>query len=162
MERWYALYTKPRKERQVNTLLRGRGIQTYLPTVRRKVRRRDRPDRVVFFPCYLFARLDFEVVPLSSVAWMPGIRRIVSAGSQPAPVPDEIVELVRERLEEIEEIRYGNLRQGDRVRITSGPLRDLEAIFDQPTSSADRVRILLDVMGRMTSVEIDSSEIKPI
>lgn len=162
MERWYALYTKPRKERQVNTLLRGRGIETYLPTVRRKVRRRDRPDRVVFFPCYLFARLDFEVVPLSSVAWMPGIRRIVSAGSQPAPVPDEIVELVRERLEEIEEIRYGNLRQGDRVRITSGPLRDLEAIFDQPTSSADRVRILLDVMGRMTSVEIDSSEIKPI
>jgi transcriptional antiterminator RfaH len=162
MENWYALYTKPRKERQVNTLLRGRGIETYLPTVRRKVRRRDRPDRVIFFPCYLFARLDFDIVPLSSVAWMPGVRRIVSSGSQPTPVPDEVVELVRERLEEIEEVRYGNLRQGDRVRITSGPLRDLEAIFDQPTSSADRVRVLLDVMGRLTSVEIDPSEIKPI
>jgi transcriptional antiterminator RfaH len=162
MENWYALYTKPRKERQVNTLLRGRGIETYLPTVRRKVRRRDRPDRVIFFPRYLFARLDFDIIPLSSVAWMPGVRRIVSSGSQPTPVPDEVVELVRGRLEEIEEVRYGNLRQGDRVRITSGPLRDLEAIFDQPTSSADRVRVLLDVMGRLTSVEIDPSEIKPI
>ena len=117
---------------------------------------------MIFFPRYLFARLDFDIIPLSSVAWMPGVRRIVSSGSQPAPVPDEVVELVRERLEEIEEVRYGNLRQGDRVRITSGPLRDLEAIFDQPTSSADRVRILLDVMGRLTSVEIDPSEIKPI
>ncbi|MGD8599624.1 MAG: transcription termination/antitermination NusG family protein, partial [Anaerolineae bacterium] len=74
MENWYALYTKPRKERQVNTLLRGRGIETYLPTVRRKVRRRDRPDRVIFFPRYLFARLDFDIIPLSSVAWMPGVR----------------------------------------------------------------------------------------
>ena len=83
MEHWYALYTKPKKEHQVNTFLQGQGIETYLPTVQRKVRRRDRPDRVVYFPCYLFARIDFQVTPQSSIAWMPGIRRIVSAGSSP-------------------------------------------------------------------------------
>jgi transcriptional antiterminator RfaH len=162
MEHWYALYTKPRQERQVDTFLRGQEIETYLPTVQRKVRRRDRPDRVVYFPCYLFARVDFDVIPLSSIAWMPGVRRIVSTGSQPAVVPDEIVEMIRMRLETIEEVGYGNLRQGDRVRITSGPLRDLEAIFDEPLPAAERVRILLEVMGRMTSVEIDSSQIARI
>jgi transcription antitermination factor NusG len=77
-------------------------------------------------------------------------------------VADEIVELLRRRLEGIEEAGYGNLKQGDRVRITSGPLRDLEAIFDRPVSAADRVRVLLDVMGRMTPVEIDHSEISPM
>jgi transcriptional antiterminator RfaH len=162
MEHWYALYTKPRKELQVDSLLQERGIVTYLPTVRRKVRRRDRPDRVVYFPSYLFARLDFEAVPLSSITWMPGIRRVVSLGDRPAIVPDEIVELVRERLEAVEEVGYGRLRQGDRVRVRSGPLRDLEAIFDRPLSSADRVRILLDVMGRMTPVEIDYSRLEPL
>ncbi len=162
MQRWYALYTKPRKERQVDALLQEQGIETYLPTVQRKVRRRDRPDRVVYFPCYLFARLDFDDTPRSSVDWMPGIRHIVSLGEQPAAVADEIVELVRSRLEGIEEVGYGALRQGDRVRITSGPLRDLEAIFDQPLSAADRVRVLLDVMGRMTPVEIEHSQIAPI
>ncbi len=159
MEHWYALYTKPRKEHQVNTFLLGQGIETYLPTVRRKVRRRDRPDRVVYFPCYLFARLDFDVTPRSSIAWMPGIRRIVSLGSQPAIVADEIVELIRHRLEGVEQVGYAGLKHGDRVRITSGPLRDLEAVFDQPLSAADRVRVLLDVMGRMTPVEIDYSQI---
>jgi len=162
VKRWYALYTKPKKERQVNTLLKGQGIETYLPTVRRKVRRRDRPDRIVYFPCYLFARIDFKATPRSSIAWMPGVRRIVSLGEQPAAVADEIVELIRERLGEIEEVAYGRLRKGDRVRIRSGPLRDLEAIFDAPLSSADRVRILLDVMGRLTPADIDYSDLTPL
>jgi transcription elongation factor/antiterminator RfaH len=162
MKHWHALYTKPRKEHQVNASLQEQGIETYLPTVRRKIRRRDRPDRVVYFPCYLFARLDLKVVPRSSIAWMPGVRCIVSAGEQPAIVPNEIVDLIRSRLEDIEEVGHGKLKQGDRVRIASGPLRHLEAVFDQPLSAADRVRILLDVMGRMTPVEIDYSQIVPL
>jgi transcriptional antiterminator RfaH len=160
--RWYALYTKPRKERQVETALRGQGIETYLPMVKRKVRRRDRSDRVVYFPCYLFARIDLEVVPRSSIDWMPGIRRIVGTGGQPAVVDDEIVETVRSRLEIIEEVGYGGLKRGDRVRIVSGPLRDLEAVFDKPMSPANRVRVLLRVVGRMTRVDIDYSDIKSI
>jgi transcription elongation factor/antiterminator RfaH len=162
MMHWYALYTKPHKERQVNGLLLRQGIETYLPTVRRKYRRRDRPDQMVFFPCYLFARVDFDATPRSTIAWMPGMRRIVSTGDQPAIVADEIVALVRRRLEGAEEVDPDGPQQGDRVRITSGPLRDLEAVFDQSLSSADRVRILLDVMGRMTPVDIDRSEIVKI
>jgi transcriptional antiterminator RfaH len=159
MECWYALYTKPKKEWHVNGQLQAQGIETYLPTVQRKARRRDRPRRKVYFPCYLFARLDFGIVPRSSIAWMPGMRRIVSFGDRPAPVADELVDLIRRRLEGVEEIAYGSLQHGDRVRIASGPLRDLEAVFDEPLSSADRVRILLDVMGRMTPVEIDGTQL---
>jgi transcriptional antiterminator RfaH len=160
MEHWYALYTKPRKERQVDALLRGRGIETYLPTVRRKTKRRDRPERIVYFPCYLFARLDFETLPRSSIAWMPGIRSVASMGEQPAIVADEIVELVRCRLEAIEDVGCGRFRKGDRVRVVSGPLRDLDAVFDQSLSQANRVRILVDVVGRMTPVDIEYSHLK--
>jgi transcriptional antiterminator RfaH len=159
MEHWYALYTKPKKEFQVVETLQAQGIEAFLPTVKRKVRRRDRPHRKVYFPCYLFARIDFRQVPRSSIAWMPGIRHIVSFGDQPAIVADEIVALIRRRLDGAEEIAYGNFRPGDRVRILSGPLRDLEAVFDQPLSSADRVRVLLDVMGRMTPVDLDGSQL---
>lgn len=159
MDRWYALYTKPKKEYQVNTYLQGQGFETYLPTVRRKVPRRDRPERVVYFPCYLFARLDLTVVPCSSIVWMPGVRHIVSAGDHPVVVADEIVELIRRRLEKIELVGYPDLQPGDRVRITAGPLRDLEAIFERPMSAAERVLVLLDVMGRMTPVEIDRRQI---
>jgi len=162
MEHWYALYTKPKKELQVVGLLQGQGIEVYLPTVQRKVHRSDRPDRVVYFPCYVFAHLDFTVIPRSSIAWLPGVRSIVSFGDQPAIVAAEIVDLIRWRLDELEEVGFGKLRQGDRVRIKSGPLRDLEALFDKPLSSANRVRILLEVVGRMTPVDIDYAQLEPL
>jgi len=162
MMHWYALYTKPRKELQVETTLQGQGIETYLPTVQRKVKRRDRPDRVVYFPCYLFARMDLSVTPRSTIDWMPGVRRIVGIGEQPAAVADEIVDMIRDRLGTIKHSEYGHLKPGDRVRIVSGPLRDLEAVFDKPMSAANRVRVLLDVVGRMTPVEIDYTDVKSI
>lgn len=162
MKHWYALFTKPKKERQVDALLKESGIETYLPTVKRKVKRRDRPDRVVYFSCYLFAYLDFDAIPRSSIDWMPGVRRIVSFGDRPAIVPDEMVELIRTRLDDIEDVGYGRLKQGDQVRIRSGPLRDLEAVFDQSLSQTQRVRILLQVMGRVTPVEIDYSQLEPL
>ena len=159
MEHWYALYTKPKKEHQVNTYLQGQGVATYLPTMRRKVRRRDRPDQMVYFPCYLFARLDFDQMPRSSVAWMPGVHRIIGAGEQPLIVADEVVDLIRRRLAEKETEGYSEFQVGDRVRIVSGPLRDLDAVFDRPASAAERVRVLLDAMGRTMPVEVDVSEI---
>lgn len=159
MEHWYALYTKPKKEYHVDTFLQGEGIETYLPTIARRVRRRDRPNRLVFFPCYLFARLDLARTPRSSIDWMPGVQRIVGFGGEPAVVPDEMVDLVRERLNNCKEIAYGQFRKGDRVRIVSGPLRDLEALFDSPLSAADRVCVLLDVMGRLTPVVLDGRQI---
>ncbi|MBN1139215.1 MAG: hypothetical protein JXM73_21740 [Anaerolineae bacterium] len=162
MEHWYALYTKPKKEHQVNAYLQGQGVTTYLPTVRRSVRRRDRPDWMVYFPCYLFARLDFDQMPHSSVAWMPGVRRIISAGEQPLIVADKVVDLVRRRLAEKKVEGYGEFHAGDSVRIASGPLQDLDAVFDRPASAAERVRVLLDVLGRMTPVEVDASEIVKI
>jgi transcription elongation factor/antiterminator RfaH len=160
MEHWYALYTKPKKEIQVAGQLEATGVESYLPTVLRKVRRRDRPHRKVYFPCYLFARLDLDITPRSSISWMPGIRHIVSFGEQPAIVKDDIVELVRVRLDGVEQVEYEDFSQGDRVRIKSGPLSQLEAVFDQPLSSADRVRVLLDVMGRMTPVDIDGLDLE--
>ncbi|MEJ2737694.1 MAG: hypothetical protein P8189_29755, partial [Anaerolineae bacterium] len=83
-------------------------------------------------------------------------------GEQPAVVADQIVRLIRSRLESIEDVGYGRLRQGDPVRIRSGPLRDLEAVFERAVPSADRVRVLLEVMGRMTPVEIDYSDLEPL
>ena len=162
MKHWYAVYTKPKKETQVHALLQQQGLEAYLPTVRRKVQRRDRPERVVYFPCYLFVRVDFQTTPRSSIDWLPGVRHIVRSGEQPTIVADEIIELIRQRLDNLEIVGYSNLKQGDRVRITAGPLRDLEAIFDRPLPPRERVRILLDVMGRMTPVEIDPRQVERI
>jgi transcription antitermination factor NusG len=160
MEHWYALYTKAQKEYHVAGALESQGHEVFLPTVPRSMRRRDRPRDIVLFPCYLFARIDFETVPRSSIAWMPGIRRIVSTGEQPTRVPSEVIEHIRSGLDNVEAFGYGGLKRGDPVRIVSGPLAGLNAIFERPLPPSERVRILVDVLGRLTPAEIEFSQIE--
>ncbi len=156
---WYAVHTKPRREPAVRDLLHSRGIETYLPLLKRTGKRAPRARREQpFFACYLFARFNLAEVPLSSINWSPGVTRVVSFGGQPAVVPDETVDLLKDRLERIDASDYHQglpLRAGDRLRIVEGPLRDMEAIFDQRLSSADRAQVFVRILGRLTACQID-------
>jgi len=154
MEHWYTLYTKPHKEQQVSGFLESKGLETYLPVI--QVRKRGQEKSVPFFSCYLFVRVD-PSNGLSSLRWTPGLRRIVSFGDQPALVDERVISFIKQRLTDIQEsgCTAYRFKPGDRVAITSGPLRDFEAIFDQKLSSRDRAKILVDFVGRWTRCEVE-------
>jgi transcriptional antiterminator RfaH len=158
--RWFALYTKPHKEYMVQSLLRNQDVETYLPEVAVAVRRRDRRDKKPFFPHYLFARLDPHGDQMAKAHWTPGLRRVVSAGGQPVPVPDEIVVHIRHRLATmIEEEPAVPFRQGAIVHIAHGPFEGLNAMFDRALSPDGRVRVLLELMGRLVAAELDVEDL---
>ena len=159
MENWYALYTKPRKEQQVSELVGSKGYETYLPTIR--VRKNGKERRVPFFSCYLFIRMD-AALDSWDVRWTPGLRAIVSFGGQPAAVSGGAIEVMKERLARMEESGYGRdlFRRGERVVMKSGPLRDLEAIFERSLSSRERARVLVDFLGRSTRCEVETDSLE--
>jgi len=161
MERWYALYTKPHKEQQVCSLLESKGFETYLPTV--KIRKNAKLKVIPFFSCYLFARAD-PSNGLSSLRWTPGLRKVVCFGDQPAVVDDSVVFFLRQRLAAIEESGYETyrFRPGDRVVMTSGPLRDFEAVFERGLSSGQRATILVDFLGRWTRCEVEIDRLEKV
>jgi transcriptional antiterminator RfaH len=153
--RWFALYTKPHKEYMVQGLLRSHKVETYLPEIGVAVRRRDRRDKKPFFPHYLFARLDPHSDQMAKVPWTPGLRRVVSAGGQPVPVPDEIVMHIRHRLETaVEEQPAVPFRHGEIVHVARGPFEGLNAMFDRALSAEGRVRVLLEMMGRLVAADL--------
>jgi transcriptional antiterminator RfaH len=163
-QRWYAVQTKPRNEYLVRDMLERRAIVAYLPVlpVARKRASRGRGDKP-FFARYLFARMDLARVPLSSINWAPGVTHVVSFGGEPATVPEAVITWLRERLGQINAEDYHQglpLRPGDRLRVTHGPLRDMEAIFDQRLSSGDRARVFIEVLGRLTACQIDLSDLE--
>ncbi len=156
MEQWYTLFTKPKAEYQVTATLQERGIQTYLPEVDSRKGRQGR-GREPFFPCYLFVRLDFKTAGLSVVQWTPGLRRIVTFDDQPAPMPDEMINLIQHKLGEIEASGgwpAHSFKPGDTVRVTGGPLQGVLAIFEGPTTPARRVRVLLTILGRASRAQV--------
>ncbi len=143
MKQWYTLHTKPNAEYQVVAVLQQRGVQTYLPEIEFPKTRKRQKKRKPFFPCYCFFKLDFEVAGLSNLQWTPGLRRIVAFDGQPAPLANELVDLIRHQLGELEASGQPthSFKPGDTVRITGGPFRDMLAIFNGPTTPSKRVQV---------------------
>ena len=46
------------------------------------------------------------------------------------------------------------------MRITAGPFKDMVAIFERPTSSAERVQVLLDILGRASRTEVATADLE--
>jgi transcriptional antiterminator RfaH len=152
---WLTLHSNPHKEYAVRDFLIGRGYDAYLPEEPNKIRRRDRPPRRPFFPLYLFLRFPGSE-RLEELQWTPGLRRVVMFGNLPALVHQEIIDDIRERLAVMEAAREGPFRTGDRVTITRGPFKGLDAVFDRRLSRADRVRVFLDFASRLeVPIELD-------
>jgi transcription elongation factor/antiterminator RfaH len=164
MERWYTLYTKPRAEYQVRTVLQERDIQTYLPEIELPKAAKG-CDRKPFFSCYMFARVDLKTISISSIQWIPGLRRVVSIDGWPVPLADEVINLIRYKLGQVEANGDQPLypfKVGDTVRITTGPFQDMLAIFDKPTTSAERVQVLLDILGQASRVQVNAIDLEQV
>jgi len=159
---WFALYTKPHKEYLVRDILQRRGVEAYLPEVRVANPRRGRRTWRPFFPQYLFARFDPWSGEAVRVQWTPGLRRVVSAGGQPVPVPDGVVSHIRHRLERMVVVQpEGPFKKGDRVRILRGPFEGLDAVFDRRLTPEGRVRVFLELMSRWVAAELDLGDLLP-
>ncbi len=153
---WYALYTQPHRELQVAHLLFTKGVEVFLPMVPTRHRRLGKVDRPLF-PCYLFARLNLDMSGLSLVYWTPGLRRVVAFDQRPVPIPDEVIVRLQERVQAVQAaggLPTHEFQPGDQVVITDGPLRGLEAVFHGPMRPSERVRVLIEFLGRLAEVEV--------
>jgi transcriptional antiterminator RfaH len=162
MHHWYALYTKPRAERQVSEALQTHEIETYLPTVEVWRARRRRIEEEPLFTCYLFARIDLEHVGHSAVAWTPGLRYMVGGeAGAPLPVPDEVITYIRQGVTGMgTQGPLAHLQPGDSVQIIEGPFKELDAIFEQHLSGYERAQVLVEVLGRLTRYDVPAEWLK--
>jgi transcription elongation factor/antiterminator RfaH len=160
---WYVLQSKPHKEKQLYVYMESQGFEVFYPTIRvQPVNPRSSKIRP-FFPRYMFVHVDLEAVGISALQWVPGAIGLVQFEGYAAPVPDPIVYELKRRVADIEAaggIQLEGLKQGDPVRITYGPLAGYEAIFDLQLSGSERVQVLLEMLGRLVKVTVNTSAIE--
>jgi len=163
---WYVLRSKPFKELFLAGELLARKLEAFCPIYYLKpVNPRARKIRP-YFPGYLFIYVDLRSTNLSSLSWMPGAFGLVSFGSEPASVPDELIRVIRKKLDAINrtggELLVG-LQPGDKVLVEDGPFAGYQGIFDTRLPGNDRVRILLDLLKqRQMRVDLPVGMIKRI
>jgi transcriptional antiterminator RfaH len=163
---WFALRCKARKEDVVWRQVISHGFESYYPRLRvHPVNPRSRKIRP-YFPGYLFVYADLDDVGLSVFKWMPHTFGLVSFGGETAIVPENLIHSIRKRVDEINDAGgeiLDNLHKGDVVRISDGPFKGYEAIFDARLAGNERVRVLLELLGnqRRVPVEMNTSQIQP-
>ena len=162
MEQWYTLYTKPFQERKVAAALEESEIVTFLPLLRSQ-KAQSRPQATPLFPCYLFMRVDLDNVNPSRWHWTPGLRSIVAFDGEPVPVSDQAIDLIHSNLDQLNQAAAQPrpaFKEGDVVRVTSGPFADLLAVFEGPKTASERVTILLEFLGQVSRVRLNVSELE--
>lgn len=150
---WYLLQTERSRERVAVARLQERGVRAYLPLTR------EWPKPVVgnpiqpLFPGYLFVAIELLRQHFVTTH-TPGVRCFVMLGGEVAWVDDRVVQLLREREGPDGIIRCGWGQSDQRVRITSGPFRGIEAVIERRLPGRERVLVLFEFLQRRTRLEL--------
>jgi transcriptional antiterminator RfaH len=155
---WYCIHSKPKCEHiAAALLLQFEGVETYCPRIR--FQRSTQRGKVWFvealFPSYFFARFDVPT-SLRAVKHSQNVIRVVEFGGILSTIDDATIQTIRAEMGEtdIREVR-SSVNIGDVVELTEGPMRGFSGLVESMLSGEDRVRILLDFLGRQTFVEMD-------
>src|SRR6476619_5872531 len=142
---WYAVWTRSRHEQVVREQLLQKRIETFLPTVTRWSRWKDRKKKIDWplFPGYCFAR--FAPANRLPVLKCAGVVSIVSFNGELAPLPDD---------------PFPMLKTGMRVEVVHGPLKGVTGRLQRKGSQA-RLVLSVDLIGRAVSVQVDAADVRP-
>lgn len=163
---WYVVRTCPKQEERAVNNLNAWQVETFLPKM--KVNRVNPftgisgSAVVPMFPLYSFAKFDASRM-LHKVCHTRGVHSVVSFGGVPAPVNDEIIELIRERIGADGLVQFeDDLKVGDRVKVTQGPLANFSGVFDRNFDGHTRVAILLTSVTYQGRLVVDREHLEKV
>ncbi len=148
--KWFLVKTKALNENRVYTRLAGAGYEVLFPRYQKRSRRhRGVLETRPLFPTYLFVRFDPD--ELKTIKYTHGVSRVITFGTEPQEVGEEIVSAIRERMDEGGMVRLEtksvSIAPGQRVKIAEGPFAGLDAIFLEELPDRERVVLLLDAVS---------------
>ncbi len=159
---WYVVHTRPKCEHIAAGLMAGlEGVETYCPRIR--FQKNTRRGKVWFiealFPSYFFARF-VPAESMRAVNYSQSVIKVVDFGGNLTSVPDAAIAVLKAEMKDVEicEVEVG-VKVGDMVELTEGPMRGMKGIVNAMLTGVERVRILLEFLGRENAVEVPLSKI---
>lgn len=159
---WFCLKAQPKHEHLASVALRTvLGVETFSPRLRfRKPTRRGAVWFVeALFPGYIFARFNYRELH-RQVQYSPGISSIVHFGDRVAVLDEPTIAMLRTVGGDDEVVIIDpEFHVGATVQIVEGAFQGLEAVITQLLPAKDRVRVLLDFLGRQIEAEVPSAKV---
>jgi transcriptional antiterminator NusG len=170
-KQWYIVHTYSGYEERVKSALEQRVkfmdaedkiFQIVIPTEDeieiRSGQRRTVTKKV--FPGYVLVEMRMNDDSWNVVRNTPGITGFVGGGNKPTPIAEEEVNaILKQMVEGSPQVKVG-FRKGESVRVVDGPFTDFVGLVDEINMGKGKVKVLLTLFGRETSVELDFLQVE--
>ena len=143
--------------------MRLEGFELFFPEVDIPVRVQ-KPKRVPMFPGYLFLRCDILGHRLPMVSRLPGVFGWVRVGGDIPSVPDDVIDGLRARVDSIHTSggMWESFKPGQLVQVARGKMEGVATVLAAPKTPQDRVRVLLEFMGRQVQATVPWHSLNPL
>jgi transcriptional antiterminator NusG len=156
---WHVLYTRSHCEQLVHDQLIAKGFRLFLPKVEMWSRRVGvrRIAHTPLFPGYLFLHHTMDKLSYIAVRKARGLVYILGERwDRLAVVPQVEMESIQTVVQSrVPILLHPYLREGQRVRITRGPLANVEGILIQTKSDKGLLVLSVDLLQRSIAIEVD-------
>lgn len=171
-KQWFVVHTysgyeervKRNLEQRIRFMDTGNDIsQVIVPTEDeievRNGQRRTMTKRML--PGYVLVQMRMTDESWNIVRNTPGVTGFVGGGNKPVPLLEEEVNQILQQTAETPKVKVG-FRQGQSVRVTSGPFIDFVGVVDEINVEKGKVKVLLSLFGRETPVELDFFQVEKL
>ena len=171
--RWYIIHTYVGQEEKVkNKLLQriksmdaGNKILAVEIPKENEIEIRSGQRRTVekkMFPGYLLVQMAMDHESWKVVRETPGVTGFVGDGREATPLEEnEANRILKQKEEGVAQVKI-RFKKGENVRVVDGPFTDFIGTVDEINMSKGKVKVMLTLFGRETSVELDFLQVEKL
>ena len=172
-KQWYAIHTYSGYEEKVAESIRQRAdsldmkdkiFQVLVPK-EKMIEVKNGKRKVVekrIFQGYVLVQMKMSEDAWYIVRNTPSVTGFVGSGSEPTPVENDEIEKIMKRMGRAEPKHKIDYTLGEVVNIIDGPFKGFDGSVNEIDAAKGKLKVLVNMFGRETPVELDSLQVKRV
>jgi transcriptional antiterminator NusG len=172
-KQWYAIHTYSGYEEKVAESIRQRAesldmkdkIFQILVPKEKMIEVKNGKRKVVekrIFQGYVLVQMKMSEDAWYIVRNTPSVTGFVGSGSEPTPVEEDEIDKIMKRMGRAEPKHKIDYKIGEVVNITDGPFKGFDGSINDIDVAKGKLKVLVNMFGRETPVELDSLQVKRV
>jgi transcriptional antiterminator NusG len=171
--RWYAIHTysgyeenvEDNLKRRIETMDMEEKIFNVLVPKEKKIRIKNGKRKTAeekIFPGYVLVEMIVTDDSWYVVRNTPNVTGFIGTGTTPTPVSQEEIDALLKRMRVDEPETQIDIEKGTTVTIADGPFKNFEGKVADVDRERGKVKVLVNMFGRETPVELDFLQVKKV
>ena len=172
-KQWYAIHTYSGYEETVAESIRQRAesldmkdkIFQILVPKEKMIEVKNGKRKIVekrIFQGYVMVQMKMSEDTWYIVRNTPSVTGFVGSGVDPTPISNEEIEKIMKRMGRKEPKHKIDYKEGEVVNIIDGPFKGFDGAISEIDLSKGKLKVLVNMFGRETPVELDSLQVKRV